>query len=220
MTIKNIADYLEREKYDILSLRNQNFKNETFPNFTLRPTGQEKIEISDVVFDGCSVTNGDCVIRKGVTMKNVTITNLSCSGPLHISSEVNMNNVKVSGVNKPSMVWVRKQADDSNIENIYGDSDIALDISEYSGEISITGLSAQTVKRNAEEHVVIEAGLIERVDWNGLGFSPLSYWKLMAKKVVAAKAQEGVFSLPPKTGRNYDRSMSELAVLRGKGFVS
>lgn len=220
MTKKSFSEYLNKGSGDLFYLENRKFTKEKFSDFTLRPTVQQRLVISDVDIEGCNVESGACVIRKGVTLKNVTIKDLSCGDALHVSSEVNMDNVKIVGNNKPAMVWVRRQSDEEVESDAYDDDHIALDISGYSGEVSITGIPAKFVKRNPEEHIVIDVRLLESVDWKGLGFSSLSYWKLMAKKVAAAKAKEGIFSLPPKSGKNYERSISELDILRREGFVN
>jgi len=218
MEIKEISKYLSNEGDNTLVLKDKNFINEKFSDFTL-PVGQEEAEVLDVILDGCSVTNGSCFILGGTTLKNVTFKDFTCGDALHISSEVCMSDVKIIGKNKPAMVWVKSQYEDLKEDTPYNNNHITLDISNYFGEVSITGIPASSVKRNPQEHIVLSVDLLEKVDWKGLGFSPLSYWKLMAKKVLSAKAKDGVFSLPPKSGKNYERSMSELDILKKEGFV-
>lgn len=220
MSKSSFSEYLREGEGNLLLLENHKFIQEKFSDFILRPTGQQRVLISNIEMEECSVDDGTCVIRKGVTLRNVVIKDFSCGDALHISSEAEMENVKIIGSNKPAMVWIRRQSENEREPHSYENDCIALDISGYSGEVSITGIPAKFIKRNSEEHILINAGLLENVDWKELGFSPLSYWKLMAKKVAADKATEGIFSLPPKSGRNYERSMSELAVLKREGFIS
>lgn len=219
MTGKSISDYFKREAANAVSLENKKFAKESFLDFTLRPSAGEHIKLTNVGFDNCSV-EGSCVIRDGVTLKDVTFSNFSCSGALHISAETELDNVKIIGENRPSMIWVRSQIETDEPACSYVDGHITLDISKYFGEVSITGIPANTVKINPEAQVIIDVKLLDIVDWKALGFNPLSYWKLMAKKVLAEKSQHGVFSFPPESGRNYERSMSELAILREEGLVS
>lgn len=220
MTIKSFSEYLSRDNDDVLRMSDHDFVEEEFSDFVLRPIGIERIEISNVVFDRCLVKSGLCVIRKGVFLRNVVMTDFSCRDGLHISAEVGLENFTISGNKCPSVIVIRRQSDGSKIDEIYSGIGTALDISDYSGEVSITGVPANIVNINPDQHVVIRAELLSSVDWKSNGFSPLSYWRLMARKVLAEKASEGIFSFPSKTANNYAQSVSELDILRKQGVVS
>lgn len=218
MSEKRILDFMERINDDFC-LYEKDFLGVTFTDFSLRPSAGHQMELSNVKFDNCAVSNGTCVIRKGVSLKNVTFKDFECGDALHISAEVFLENVKIVGLKKPAMLWVRAQEDDGESKRDKNDLLIALDITDYEGEVSITGLPSSKVALNPDCHVVVRADWLEQVDWKGKGFSPLSYWKLMAKKVVADKSMEGIFSIPSKTGKNYERSMMELGILKKDGFI-
>lgn len=79
-------------------------------------------------------------------------------------------------------------------------------------------MPANLVKINPDRHVVVNADLLGAVDWKSNGLGPLSYWKLMARKVLAENAVEGIFSFLPETASNYSRSVSELDILRRQGL--
>lgn len=198
-------------------LSGKRFESEAIEKLVFRPVGDQKYIIEDVAFIGCNVDSNTAVIRKGTTLKNVIFDNLICKEPFEISAEAVLDNVIIKGNEKPAMVWVRNQQEDRREDIVF--PDVTLDISEYVGELSITGIPVDSVVRNSDLHIVIKSSWLDEIDWKSLGFSPLSYWKLMAKKVSAAKCTEGIFSLPPKSGKNYERSMSELELLKDNGFV-
>jgi hypothetical protein len=198
-------------------LSGKSFESETIEKLVFRPVGDQKYIIEDVAFIDCNVDSNVAVIRKGVTLKNVIFDNLVCKKPFEISAEAVLDNVVIKGNENPAMVWIRNQHEDRSEEIEFPDA--TLDVSEYVGELSITGIPVDSVVRNSDLHIVIKSSWLDEIDWKDLGFSPLSYWKLMAKKVSAAKCAEGIFSLPPKSGKNYERSMSELELLKDNGFV-
>ena len=218
MTIKSFSDYLIKDKDDLFKISRREFVEEEFSDFALRPIGAERIEIYDVLFDRCVVQSGVCVIRKGVVLRNVVMSDFLCRGGLHISAEVGLENFIISGNKSPSKLVIRSQLDESNIDEVGSGVGTSLDISDYSGEVSITGVPANLVKINPDRHVVVNADLLGAVDWKSNGLGPLSYWKLMARKVLAENAVEGIFSFPPETASNYSRSVSELDILRRQGL--
>ena len=217
MSKKSIVEYLQNGKKGVSIVENRKFEKDHFLEFLLQPSKKEKIVISNVVFEDC-VVDFDAVIESGVLLKDVIIKNMSCGKTLHLDSSVEMHNVKIKGNQKPSMIWIRG-ANGSQKQKLCEEGAFALDISEYFGEVSITGLNSELVKRNCNEHILINARLANDVDWKGLGLNLLSYWRLMSRKVVSANSDEGIFSLPPKSGRNYDKSMAELDILRKEGFI-
>lgn len=220
MTIKSFSDYLFKDKGDLFKISSREFVEEEFFDFSLRPIGAERIEVSDVLFDRCVVQSGVCVIRKGVVLRNVVMSDFLCRGGLHISAEAGLENCIISDNKSPSMLVIRSQLDESNIDEVGSGVRTALDISDYSGEVSITGVPASLVKINPDRHVVIKAELLGAVDWKSSGLGPLSYWRLMAKKVLAENAVEGIFSFPSETASNYAKSVYELDILRKQGVVS
>lgn len=219
MASKKFSEYLEKGSENVLFLRDCTFAERCFSDFYLRPENRQKIEISNVQLIGCKVKNGASAIRKGVSLRDFVMQDFVCSDALHISAEVFMSNVKIVGNKKPSILWIKKQSECSCNSNSYPDGHIALDISDYSGEVCIIGINSKFVKRNPKEHIVIDLELLDGFNWKKAGISAVSYWKLMVKKVAAAKANEGIFSMPPETGRNYKRSLAELDILRSERLV-
>lgn len=182
----------------------------------MNPKVGSAVAIENCSFVGCNVTNGAFTIMKGSILKNVSFVDFDCGEAMHISAEAILDNVKIVGSNTPKMVWIRPQ------DNGYSKMDecrLSLDLSGYEGEVSITGFPVDKVKINTVHQVVIKANLLKAVDWKGLGLSALSYWKMMAKKASVDGSEAGIFSLPSKTGRNYERSMNELNILRGNNFI-
>lgn len=112
MTIKSFSDYLFKDKGDLFKISSREFVEEEFFDFSLRPIGAERIEVSDVLFDRCVVQSGVCVIRKGVVLRNVVMSDFLCRGGLHISAEAGLENCIISDNKSPSMLVIRSQLDE------------------------------------------------------------------------------------------------------------
>lgn len=219
MKPSSIMNYMLKDEGGNLSLSDKIFNEEKFSDFLIRPLLDQSIVISNVHFDHCSTVDGVCSIKKGVELKQVIFTEFQCGDVLHISAEAYLENVKIQGSGFPKMLWVRPQDESGKTNPSINGPDIYLDIGDYKGEVSITGLPADKVLMDYQNHVVVRSNLLERVDWKALGISALSYWKLMAKKVKADKSTEGIFSLPSRKSRNYEKSLEELKVLRSAGYI-
>lgn len=220
MSEKNIIDLMISDETGNVLLSRTKFLNEKFYDFTLRPTAGCIAEISDVHFDNCIVTSGTCLIRKGSILRNVVFTDFKCGDAMHISSEVTLDNVKIKGEKYPQMLWIRPQNEHQIIHTLNEDYLFSLDISEFKGEVSITGISTKKVLINTEKHIIVKSKWMDSVNWKELGIGGLSYWKMMAKKVASDRSEEGIFSLPPKNGRNYEKHLVDLQKLKDAGFTN
>ncbi|TVO71266.1 hypothetical protein [Sedimenticola selenatireducens] len=216
MTIESINSEMISEFDGNFSLVDRIFDKENFKSFIVNPKEGTSITIENCSFVGCKVIDGDFSIMKGTVLKNVTFIDFNCGNAMHISAEAVLDNVKIAGSSMPKMIWIRPQ---DGIPSIRNKQNNFLDISEYDGEVSITGFPVDRVKINRNHQVVVKANLLETVDWKGLGLSTLSYWKMMAKKASIESREAGIFSMPPKSGRNYERSMKELNILRNNGYI-
>lgn len=216
MKIESIKSEMKSGVYGSFTLTGRVFENVSFKDFSVNPKVGTEITIENCTFTGCKVTDGAFVIMKGSVLKNVSFIKFDCGKAMHISAEAILENVKIAGTKAPKMIWIRPQEENGIISD---NDNLSLDISEYEGEVSITGFPVDRVKINPDNQVIIRADLLENVDWQGLGLSPLSYWKMMAKKASVERCEAGVFSMPPKSGRNYERSIKELSILREKGFL-
>jgi len=121
-----------------------------------------------------------------------------------------MENVKIIGNHNPKLIVIQPQDESKESVNLEGNS---LDISEYQGEVEITGIKSSDVIYNPQTQFVITADLVEKVDWKGLGISSFSIWRISARKVAAAKCVEGIFDMPNKKDEDYDTDMRELEIL-------
>lgn len=217
---KGIMDFMLDDGKGKFTLSNKDFKSETFKDFSIRPANGQVVELENVTFDRCIVLGGRAAIRQGSSLKNVTFSNFQCREALHISAEVLLNNVKILGDETSAMLWVRPQNEGTDmIERMPDSSIVSLDIRDFMGEVSITGVATKNIIVKPELHAVLIIDRLKAVDWKGLNIGMLSYWKLMAKKVISDGSSEGVFSMPPKSGKNYEKSMKELEVLRSEGFI-
>ncbi|WP_050028403.1 hypothetical protein [Verrucomicrobium sp. BvORR034] len=199
-------------------LTDETFTNKVFSDFTLSPPGASRFLMRGVKFEGCRVTPGTCVIEAGSVLDEVVFTNFECGDAMHIASEVAMRNVTIQGKESPRMLWIRPSGKAELLRSTHAcKGGCSLDISGYNGELSITGIDVKRVRIDPQLHVKIDLGKMNTVDWKSLGIGGLSYWRLMARKVSADGATEGIFSMPSKESRNYEKSMAELDLLRKAG---
>jgi hypothetical protein len=201
---------------DILS--DATFSGKTFHNFEVNPPHHRAFVIRDVVFEDCKVSPGTCFITRGVTLENVVFKNFQCGDAMHIASEVVMRNVTIEGRYRPKMLWIRPSIG-AEAGMAGRNEECALDITGYTGEVSITGVDVNGVKTNPDQQVKMRLEAIRSVDWKSLQGGMLGYWRIMAKKIEADGAREGIFSVPAKESRNYDKAMADLEFLRKSGFV-
>ncbi len=220
MLIENITDEMSIDKDGSYILAGKTYNEEVFKDFTVNPLPGNIISIVNTEFNKCKVSIGTCMLMKGTVLKEVTFNDFNCGDALHISSEAILDKVKIIGPKFPKMIWIRPesqgdQRDDHNKVSV----EWMLDISNFNGEVSITGLPVNKVKIDTEKQVIVGAEIFKKLDWKRLGLSSLSYWRLLAKKVEVDSSSEGIFSIPKKTDRDYERSINELKILRGLGHI-
>jgi hypothetical protein len=95
---------------------------------------------------------------------------------------------------------------------------IALDITEFLGQVSIVGFGRESVRFNEQLHVAVDASWRDKVDWAALGIGPFSYWRLYLKKLKAFEAASGVFSLPAIDDKHFQTTIDEMRKLRSLGL--
>lgn len=196
----------------------ETFANKVFSAFSLCPPAGSRFLIQGVRFENCKVTPGTCVINPETILDDVVFTNFECGDAMHIASEVVMLNVKIEGGECPKMVWIKPSLEAQLRRPIPCKGDgCSLDLSGYAGELSITGIDVNTVRINPQLHVKIHVERMNAVDWQSLGIGGLSYWRLMARKVSADGAISGIFSVPSTKVHYYEKSMTELDLLRKAG---
>lgn len=213
--MKAIDLFAEKEDGS-LRLENAVFNRKRFLDFSLRGAGSKEFKLVNVSFEDCLVDPGVFSIAPGVSMEKVNFENFECGDAMHIAAEVCMNDVVIRGKNLPKMLWIKPSICVAGGAVCFPAS---IDISEYRGELSVTGLDVTGIKFNPVEHVPMKLEKMMTVDWQALGISMLSYWRILAKKIRADGATSGLFSLPPVSGKNYQKSMMELGILRSQGVL-
>lgn len=212
--MEQLVDFLKPDS-DGKTLANETFKNKIFTDFTLRPPIGSQFTISGVKFEDCRVTPGTCAIRAGTILENVLFRNLKCGDAMHIAAEVVMRDVVIEGNGSPRMLWIRPSISAPTALPVPdGGRVCTLDITRYTGEVSVTGINVDCVRINPQLHIRISLEKMNAADWKSLGIGGLSYWRIIAGKISGDGAAEGIFSLPSKKDRNYEKSMAELDLLQ------
>lgn len=200
-------------------IREEVFEDVVFDDFVINPKEGAAVSLVDAAFVRCSVPLGSCAISKRVTLRNVLFEDFDCGDRMRVSAEADLQGVVIRG-EYPKMIWIRPENGGDHRDVAVSKLAFAVDIKNYSGEVSITGVPIDRVVFNPVDHVAVKADWLQSIDWKEMAVSGLSYWRILAKKVVADGAREGVFSMPPRSGRRFERSMQELEVLRKNGFFN
>lgn len=216
----SISEVLEADDSGGFVLRDREFTRFEFGDFSVSPALGQSIRLENLHFDHCSVSPGTCVIREGAILRDVLFSEFQCGDAMHISSSALLERVKVKGENQPQMVWLKPNIGDTHVPQLYDEIEWALDISEFAGQVSITGIPTEKVRVDLNRHVIARADWLTTVDWEALGIGRLSYWRILAKKVASAGSTCGVFSLPQQSHTRYEVSMNEFQALKETGLIS
>ena len=195
------------------SLENRVFDHALFYSFVVYPTLGTSAIVADVQLLSCRVSPGTCQLGPGLILRRVLFSDFECGDAMHIDAAVELDGVIVRG-SRPRRLWIRPyEASAARV-----DSQPQLDITGYLGEVSITGVGTSRLRLDPTRHVVVRADWLQTVDWQGLGLSPLSFWRIAAKKVAVEQSVEGVFSVP-KSGSRRAAILADLGLLRRAGVV-
>lgn len=208
---------LESSENGLKCLRNCTFRDVQFPELRLSPLVGEKFRIEHCRFLNCSTTPGTCVIRNGVSLIDVEFSDLECGDAIRISSGVELDRVVICG-DAPKTLVIQPDGNENWMPLTDGFCDFRLDISNFHGEVCIVGLAEGEVRRSSDRQVVVAASWDDSVPWKSLGIPPFSYWRLFCRKLKEFRAEYGVFSLPPRSDRNYSETMRERHSLIGIGL--
>lgn len=202
----------------IPAIANREFSNVRFSDFRL-PGPAGAANLTRVKFIDCEISPATCQIDGGTTLREVSFVNFSCGDAIHVASDVFLDRVVFAGHEQPRMIWVMTPARQV-VPPDYNDVEWCLDIRDYHGEVSIAGPPAAKILRDPQRHILFDNNKLADINWAGLGINALSYWKILAKKSRGSGAETCIFSTPSPSGRNYERSMKELKILRDEGLLS
>ena len=218
MSEKILLELLEMGPGGVLSMQDREFSSETFSDFRLPgPSGSAVLE--RVRFHNCRVYPVAVQIDGGATLRQVLFEDFSCGDAMYVSSDVLLDRVVIRGRAKPKMICVSAPARAYELPDCR-DVEWCLDIREYDGEVSIAGPPGDKILRAPGRQVLFDNAKLVDVDWETLGIHALSYWKILARKSRGSGAAAAVYSTPLASGRNYERSMRELEILRSEGILS
>lgn len=204
-------------EFDVDDLGNQvivgrKFEKCQFSDLVISPPLSSRVRIENCEFLKCSTSPGTCRIRSGVTLDHVTFRDLDCGDALRISSEVDFNEVTIQG-KRPKALIIEPQNDKTFKIPEIKPVEFQVDISDYLGEVTILGMRSKMVRKDPNRHVSIHEKWRDEVDWKSLGMGPLSYWRMVVKRLSLFHAEEGIFSLPSPKEKRYSETMKERDIL-------
>jgi hypothetical protein len=203
------ADAAVDERGDTV-VRGRRYRDETFESLVVPTPPGTRLVLDDVTFERCRTRSGFFFTSASV-LRDVTFVDLDCGDALHIGARTHLEDVTVAGA-RPAMLWIRPYPTDPGD----GVLEPALNIARYTGQVSITGVRTGGIVLDPAAHVVVRRALLDDVDWTGLGLGRACFWRLMARKVAADGAAEGIVSVPT----NDDRAVRDLDVLRDRGYLA
>lgn len=216
----NINDYLKPSSNSISSVSNIPFSMKTFEEFILCPADGYRIQLTDVLFEDCRVQPGTFFAMAGVEFQNVKFVNFQCGDVMRFSSEVILDRLKIAGFKLPKMIWIKPEnIDQYQLAREYESITIAIDLSEYTGKVNITGIPVNKIIINPACMVKIDANLLNKANFRKAGIPDNSYWKSISRKITVEGSASGVFSIPDKKDRIYNDAMRELESLTAHGFI-
>lgn len=186
-----------------------------------------------VVLENCSfercVICGDFRIARYSVVSNVLFNDVRSPDSLTISNEAVLDNVVVKGGRKCAGLWVKPSGTLNTLEREIAKtwaSVLAKDIStmlDFSGleenEVEVVGLPLSKLRWNPEQHIALRREKFKGIDWDAMGISKNSYWRIWAKRLALFDASEGVFSLPLKSDKKYDQTLAEMLILSESGLL-
>ena len=196
-------------------IQNRTFEDVCFDHFSIRTRDGIKTVLKDIVFKSCEVSPGTCRLMPGVNLLNVRFSNFKCGDAMHVASEAVLDGVVIDGA-FPNALIVKPLFRGENGVGCESHQ-LGLDISDYEGEVNISCKSVGCVVTNPELQAKIKLALLDGFDWKSCGVSGVSYWKILARKISVEGGMEGVYSLPNKSSKNYNKAVHELQKLRAKG---
>lgn len=201
----------------ILSLKNERFEEVEFDDLTLAPSTGISISLVGVEFLDCSVSPGTCVVTSGVSLEHVTFRNLDCGDALHIASEAKLRQVSVIGSCPAALIMKPESKETFRMDPSCSGED-CLDLSRFDGKVSLVGIWGQSVRKDPSRHVTVKSAWKEKVDWKSLGIGPLSFWRILLKKLSVSNAVEGVFNLPEQNEKSFEATMEQKRALELLGL--
>jgi hypothetical protein len=208
---------------------NQVFSGHSFTEFSLGPVREigDVCVIENAELVDCTVQPGEFAIRAGVVLKHVVFETVSSRDSMIISSNAVFENVVIKGQPRSGGIWVRpddvfdaaKQASFCEWAGLQVSKiETMLDVSEFRGqEVTILGWPVDKVRIDSNKHVVLHSRWREELDWDAMGISRSSFFRISLQYMRGFEVEEGIFSLPNENNRKFEQTMDELQVLREAG---
>lgn len=198
-------------------LSGRTFENIQFHDLEMVPPVGTAVRLENCKFLDCSTSPGTCVIGTDVTLDRVLFSNLDCGDALRISTGASLKEVVISG-KKPHALIIQPEDQGVCLMSAANLVEFQLDIAGYTGKVSIMGMRASMVRKDPNRHVTVQSKCKTEINWNDLGIGPFSYWRIYVKKLLSCNAEEGIFSLPDSTHKDYAEIIRERYLLEKTGI--
>jgi hypothetical protein len=193
-------------------IEGETFEGNVFESFSINPADGVEVKFKNCTFNKCRISRGSFQLGKNVVLEDVVFDNIEVSGDLDIHSGVQMTRSKFVGSNTTDMLWIKNIMSDPGCDT----NVIELDISEFNGEIIITGNDVSQVTTNTENHIFVYAELLNQ---DRFKLNRANFFRSSASKVKNNGGRAGVFSIP-KDKLASEEFREQLEYFETKGYVT
>ena len=192
------------------------FEHAEFDTFC-QPSPGPPLVLRKVTFISCR-SKYSAMLRYNIKLDRVLFQNFACPSKLDCSSEAIVREVTVIG-SKPHGLLIIPQNETGPYEFPDGaDVDFFLDISKYRGHVEVCGFPRSKVIIDPERHVAVSGELFDTIDWQGLGFDAVCWFRMICRLVKIRSAVEGVFSFPKPKDSKHEAAVRDRQRLEELGY--
>lgn len=193
-------------------IEGKTFNGNEFESFAINPANGVEVKFKNCTFNNCRISRGSFQIGKNVVLEEVVFNNFEVSGDMDIHSGAKITNSKVISSDTKDMLWIKNVLSDSGCDT----NVIDLDISEFDGEVILTGNDVSHVSIDTEKHIFLYADLL---DQDHFKLNRANFFRSSASKVKNNGGRVGVFSIP-KNKLASDKFREQLEYFESQGYVT
>lgn len=141
-------------------------------------------------------------------------------GLLGLAPEVYLDHVVFKSRSKKVLLEYQPLLEDTVHYIDYPEGHLALDISEFYGDIKIIGLYPRVVKIDPERQVVLYKEKLSKVPWENFSLEEKFHWKSAYNTLAYyTNCESGIFNMPKKDDHLYPHEMKFYNYLKQQGLL-
>lgn len=193
-------------------IEGETFNRSVFESFAINPADGVEVKFKNCTFNKCRISHGSFQLGKNVVLEGVVFNNIEVCGDIDIHSGVKITNSKFISSNATDMLWIKNVLNDPGCDT----NVIELDISEFDGEVILTGSDVSQVTIDTEKHIFV---YVELLNQDFFKLNRANFFRSSASKVKNNGGRVGVFSIP-KNKLLSDDFREQLEYFESKGYIA